>query len=452
MPDLIERAKAFATGAHQRIDQRRKYSGLSYDVHLAAVADIVASVTDDAETIAAAWLHDTVEDTPVTLDDLRREFGDAVAALVEQLTDVSLASQGNRAARKAIDRRHLAAASSRAKTVKLADLIDNCDDITRHDPRFARVFLREMEALLGVLGEGDGRLLQRATALHAASLQRLQRQNAPAAPPAPAAGVSLQALLPQLISPRIVKVFRETFCAGDIFDPLISFDADRPAADVAAVLQHRQLAVAGLRVDGVVQGHALLAGLAAAGDAPARACLQPIAEAQRLDASAPLIDVVGVLTRHDRCFVSAFDAVVGVIERDAVNKPVVRMWLFGVLTLYEMGLLRLIERAFPGDSWQAAVPPARLQKARELQQERERRNRHGRLIDCLQFGDKSRLILEHPPSMAALGIASRRMGKQNAQTLESLRNHLVHSQDIVAHDWVQIIRLTQRVAELGGER
>jgi hypothetical protein len=448
MLDLIERAKTFATGAHQRIDHRRKYSGLSYDVHLVAVAGIVASVTDDAPTIAAAWLHDAVEDTPVTLDELQREFGDEVAALVGQLTDISLASHGNRAARKDIDRRHLAAASPRAKTVKLADLIDNCEDITKHDPRFARVFLREMEALLGVLGEGDARLLQRAQALHESSLERLDRKPPP---PAPEPVGTLQTLLPQLISPRIVKVFRETFCAGDVFDPLISFDADRPAAEVARVLQGRQLSVAGLRIDGVVRGHALLAELLAAADAPARQSMQPIAGAQRLDASASLIDVVGVLTRHDRCFVSAFDAVVGVIEREAVNKPVVRMWLFGVLSLYEMGVLRLIERAFPGDSWQAAVPPGRLLKAQELQQERERRNRHSRLIDCLQFGDKSRLILEHPPSMAALGIESRRMGKSNAQMLESLRNHLVHSQDIVAHDWVQIIRLTQRVAELGGE-
>ena len=168
-----------------------------------------------------------------------------------------------------------------------------------------------------------------------------------------------------------------------------------------------------------------------------------------LDAQASLIDVVGVLTRHDRCFVSAFGAVVGVIEREAINQPVMRMWLFGALTLYELGVVKLIERGFPGDSWQAAVPPARLDKARELQQERERRQRHCRLIDCLQFGDKARLILEHPPAMAAMGVTSRRMGKQVAKELESLRNHLVHAQDIVSHDWLQIIRITHRVAELG---
>ncbi len=446
MADLIEHAKTFATSAHQRLDQRRKYSGQPYDVHLAAVASIVASVTDDAETIAAAWLHDVVEDTPVTLEDLRREFGEPVAQLVEQLTDVSHASEGNRAARKEIDRRHVAQASPRAQTVKLADLIDNCADITHHDRRFARVFLREMDALMAVLGAGDATLMQRAKALHAACLQRQQPE--PPQPPAPAAQ-GVKALLPQLISPRIVKAFRETFTAGDILDPLVSFDADRPAVEVARSLAARQADIAGLRVDGVVQGWVRAADLPGGGEMGGGERMQPISAGQRLDAGASLIDVVGVLTRHDRCFVTAFDAVIGVIERDAVNKPVVRVWLFGVITLYEMGLLRLIERGFPCDSWQAAVPPARLEKARELQQERQRRNQHSRLIDCLQFGDKSRLLLEQPAAMAALGITSKRMGKQVVKEMESLRNHLMHAQDIVSHDWLQIIRLTQRVAELG---
>ncbi|MGD8842716.1 MAG: HD domain-containing protein, partial [Gammaproteobacteria bacterium] len=155
MADLVERAREYATGAHRRIDQRRKYSKQPYHVHLEAVARVVASVTDDPEMIAAAWLHDTVEDTQATLEDIEEQFGTAVAELVEELTDISKPGDGNRASRKAVDRRHTAQASARAKTVKLADLIDNCQDITRHDPRFARVYLPEMAALLEVLGEGD---------------------------------------------------------------------------------------------------------------------------------------------------------------------------------------------------------------------------------------------------------------------------------------------------------
>ena len=88
MSDLVERARAYATRAHKRIEHRRKYSNQPYDVHLEAVAKLVATVSDDAETIAAAWLHDTVEDTPATFGDLEREFGRSVRDLVAHLIEL----------------------------------------------------------------------------------------------------------------------------------------------------------------------------------------------------------------------------------------------------------------------------------------------------------------------------------------------------------------------------
>lgn len=131
--DLVERARSFATQAHARIDHRRKYTRQPYDVHLRAVADLVATVSDDAQMQAAAWLHDIVEDTPVTLDDVEREFGCAMAGRVDELTDISRPGDGNRGVPKALDRAHLAAASSRAKTIKRADLCDNARDIVDGD-------------------------------------------------------------------------------------------------------------------------------------------------------------------------------------------------------------------------------------------------------------------------------------------------------------------------------
>ena len=82
MSDLVDRARVYATEAHQRINHRRKYNDEPYHVHLSAVAKLVASVTDDQEVIAAAWLHDTVEDTQATLEDIEEEFGMPVAELV----------------------------------------------------------------------------------------------------------------------------------------------------------------------------------------------------------------------------------------------------------------------------------------------------------------------------------------------------------------------------------
>ncbi len=115
MSDLVNRAIRFAKETHQRIDHRRKYSNQPYSDHLEQVAKIVISVTDDEEMIAAAWLHDVVEDTPATLDNIEHGFGASVAQLVRDLTDISKPNDGNRAVRKAIDREHLMRASGAPK-------------------------------------------------------------------------------------------------------------------------------------------------------------------------------------------------------------------------------------------------------------------------------------------------------------------------------------------------
>lgn len=168
MIDLINRALIFATGAHGQ--QRRKYTGEPYINHPVAVAEIVRSVPHTQEMIAAAILHDTVEDTGTPLNAIYAEFGVGVSALVDWLTDISRPEHGNRATRKAIDRAHIAAAPPEAKTIKLADLIDNSASIMEHDPSFAAVYLREKAALLEVLRDGDAVLWDRASAVVSAGL------------------------------------------------------------------------------------------------------------------------------------------------------------------------------------------------------------------------------------------------------------------------------------------
>ena len=123
--------------------------------------------------IAAAILHDVVEDTPATHAEVAERFGAVVGELVEWLSDVSRPENGNRAMRKALDRDHIALAPPQAKTIKLADLISNTRSILAHDPGFACIYLREKMLLLEVLGEGDPGLLATAKALARHGLAQL---------------------------------------------------------------------------------------------------------------------------------------------------------------------------------------------------------------------------------------------------------------------------------------
>jgi len=157
--DMVERARVFATAAHAAVGQVRKYTFEPYIVHPAEVASIVRSVPHTDEMVAAAWLHDTVEDTGVTIEVIRAEFGTGVAELVGWLTDVSRPEHGNRAHRKALDRAHSAMAPAEAQTVKLADLIANTRSIMAHDEAFAKTYLEEKRLLLEVMTKGDATLM-----------------------------------------------------------------------------------------------------------------------------------------------------------------------------------------------------------------------------------------------------------------------------------------------------
>lgn len=152
-PPLVREALAFATAAHA--GQLRRYVGKPYISHPMAVARMVARFGGDKGMVAAALLHDTLEDCEVSADELHGRFGSDVARLVVELSDVSRPEDGPRAVRKALDRAHTAAASPRAKTIKAADLIHNTAFIVRHDRGFARVYLPEKAALLEVLGDAS---------------------------------------------------------------------------------------------------------------------------------------------------------------------------------------------------------------------------------------------------------------------------------------------------------
>lgn len=143
-------AKAVQVAAQAHNGQMRRYTGDPYIVHPIAVAAKVEAWGDayyrmyvTEEMLCAAVLHDTVEDTDLTIGDIAAVFGHKVRSIVDSLTDISRPEHGNRTTRKAADRAHVAAGGIQAQTIKLADLIDNGESIMAHDRQFAKVFVPE---------------------------------------------------------------------------------------------------------------------------------------------------------------------------------------------------------------------------------------------------------------------------------------------------------------------
>ncbi|ARQ95431.1 GTP pyrophosphokinase [Bradyrhizobium phage BDU-MI-1] len=153
---LIRSAEDFARRAHG--DQKRKWTGDPYWHHLQEVARTLLSYGATPDVVAAGWLHDTIEDTTTSYQELVQVFGPVIAGLVIEVTDVSRRDSGNtpegignRVLRKAIDRQYLAGASWRGQMIKCADMLSNTKDIVAHGGNFANVYVPEKKLLIQVL-------------------------------------------------------------------------------------------------------------------------------------------------------------------------------------------------------------------------------------------------------------------------------------------------------------
>jgi len=130
---LVDKAIKFAVDAHSNTERRGK--GFPYVIHVLEAMEIVATISSDPELLAAAALHDTVEDTDVTIETVRREFGDRIAGLVASESDEAIpqgrTEQQTWRSRKKAAIGRLFAASRDAKIVALGDKLSNMRAIAR---------------------------------------------------------------------------------------------------------------------------------------------------------------------------------------------------------------------------------------------------------------------------------------------------------------------------------
>ena len=148
MNTIVENAWALAKEAHE--GQKRRYTNEEYFTHCEAVALRVSQAGCDEETIAGALLHDTLEDTTLDPERIRKYCGSRVLSMVKLMTDCKL-DVGNRAARKRIDRQRLASGDMAVHTIKCSDGLDNLASILEHDKPIAVLYVQELKLTHEVL-------------------------------------------------------------------------------------------------------------------------------------------------------------------------------------------------------------------------------------------------------------------------------------------------------------
>ena len=171
--ELISTVTQFAVNAH--MGQTRKYSNQPYVEHPIRVMKNCLNYTMESPVLLAALLHDVLEDTAVTSDELSMflknildaKTADETLKLVVELTDVYTKKNYpglNRGQRRSLEIQRLSNVSEQAQTIKYADIIDKTD-VAVNDPSFAKIFLKEAHALLQAMKNGNSLLRERALAL-----------------------------------------------------------------------------------------------------------------------------------------------------------------------------------------------------------------------------------------------------------------------------------------------
>ncbi|MDQ0595077.1 (p)ppGpp synthase/HD superfamily hydrolase [Chryseobacterium ginsenosidimutans] len=180
--EIIHKITEFADRAHG--NQTRKYTSERYIVHPIRVMETCSLYTDDLPILAAAILHDVIEDTPLSQYDISQfliEFmshndRELTVKMVLELTDVYIKKDFpklNRYKRKKMELERLRTISADAQTIKYADILDNSNEIPQQDPSFAKRYLIECYDILLALDKGNPQLHQKTIDLVVTELENI---------------------------------------------------------------------------------------------------------------------------------------------------------------------------------------------------------------------------------------------------------------------------------------
>lgn len=235
------------------------------------------------------------------------------------------------------------------------------------------------------------------------------------------------------------KIFEQSITIINITEPFCSFDINSSANEVKQFMDAKDYDIIGVREDGLISGFARKSDFSEGklGD-----YLIHFAENEKISEATPLIELLKSFQSLDRIFVLILGVVGGIVTPGDLQKVPVRMWLFGLISLIEMQLLRIIRECFPEKQWKNFINDNRLNQAEKLLFSRQKNNTAIDLADCLQFCDKRDIVLNNNEILEKFGGNSKSLNNF-LKDLEELRNNLAHAQDIITGNWPKIIDLAK---------
>lgn len=236
------------------------------------------------------------------------------------------------------------------------------------------------------------------------------------------------------------NLFEEEVTVKSISESLRSCSCSDDAVLVRNTMQELDFDVMGIEEKGEVYGYVHRSDL---GAGPCKKYQSIFHPSELVADSTSLMDVLRILHDNPRIFVLERNRVTGIVTRGDLQKAPVRMLLFGIITLLEMHLLRILRIYYEKASWQNHLSDNRLDYAKRIFEKRKSRNEDIGLADCLQFCDKTKLVLRLSRIREEVQKQCGKSAKTLLKQAEKMRDKLAHAQDIVeGSTWMEVTDLT----------
>ena len=146
--------------------------------------------------------------------------------------------------------------------------------------------------------------------------------------------------------------------------------------------------------------------------------------------STPISKLPSLLAHHGFVFVMQVDKIVGIVTISDINKPVFRIYLFGIISLFEMHLNYWIDKQYPENSWNSLITEQRLINAKKIFDSNKDINQDLTLRDCLQICDKREVLKKTPEFISNFNFSKNEFDRF-LKIVEKIRNELAHSQNSI---------------------
>lgn len=242
------------------------------------------------------------------------------------------------------------------------------------------------------------------------------------------------------------KLFIDNITSRSIYEPLLCCPADSPAESASEALRVRDFDVAGVKETegGEVIGYVVTDEL---GVGELRKYVKKISTDLLISDSTPIADLFSVITEMNFVFVISGKHISGIVTKADINKPPVRIYLFGMISLFEMHLGLWVNYYYKKNSWIKKVPKQRMKDAFEIYDLGKMENQELTILECLQLCDKRELLANSNQFMEEFYF-SKRSFNSYVKRVEKVRNGLAHSQysitaNVVWSNLKELISLTE---------